>query len=73
MRNQSPSLDALDRSVIEYVVTCEHNGVRFFIADSPGNPATDILDRARRFRDFTDGELFAQVERRVDAWHGRAQ
>lgn len=51
--------DDLDRAAVEYVVTCVYEGTRFYVADSPGDPATDILERAKRFRYPDDAVLFA--------------
>ena len=41
--------EAFDRGAIQYIVTAIHNGVRLYVSEEIGY--TDILDRAKRYRD----------------------
>lgn len=49
------------------VVTCEENGIRFFIS-AESFCATDIPERAREYRDLTDAALAAARENQDPAW-----
>lgn len=40
--------ESTDRDMSSWVLTCEHNGTRFFVNDE--GTYTDMLSRARRFR-----------------------
>lgn len=42
--------EAIDREMSCWIVTRLHNGTRFYISDTEYEGATDIWERARRFR-----------------------
>ena len=63
------SHESIDKEMSQWLVSCEHKGTRFFL--TPEHTATDILERAARFRD-RDLALYAAVtEREAPAWAGR--
>lgn len=71
MREQARDYEALDQSAIEYLVTCELRGTRFYLSDNaPINSATDILGNARRFRDIDGAATMAHVLGRDAAYTG---
>lgn len=61
--------EATDKFYSSFVVTCEHNGTRFFLTDNKF--ATDIKRRAQIFRRIDDAERAASWERDdVKTWRG---
>ena len=59
---------AFDRGAIQYLVSCEKNGTRFYLTER--NTASDIQDNARRYRDATDAHLRALEARAEHSWKG---
>ena len=58
--------EAINREMSCYVVTSVRNGVRFFLTDQ--NLPTDILSRAKMYRDADLAYAAAQVATREYTW-----
>lgn len=55
--NSTDRFEDTDRDMSSWVLSCVHNGYRFFLSDS--GTYTDILGNARRFRWFDLAEAAA--------------
>lgn len=60
--------EAIDREMSRWLVSCEKNGTRFYLTDE--GTASDILSRARRYRDIAAAEVSADGARLERAWSG---
>lgn len=61
--------DSIDRAAAQAIVSCVVNSTRFYLTDM--HLASDIPERAKRFRDGTDANLTAIAERTSADWGGR--
>jgi hypothetical protein len=58
--------EAFDRGAVQYLASCIVKGTRFYLTDS--GTATDIQDRARRFRDYSQADHEAAQENALGPW-----
>jgi hypothetical protein len=49
--------ETIDRAASRAVLMCIRNGTRLYVADNASETATDILGRAKVYRDRTDAAL----------------
>ena len=60
--------EAFDRDAVQYLAGTIHNGVQFFLTAE--GTATDIQDRAARFRSYNEADACAWHARHETAWRG---
>ena len=60
---------AFDRGAVQYLVGAIVNGVQFYLTDDL--LASDIQDRARRFRSYNEADSYAFAQRGDPAWGSR--
>ncbi len=58
--------EATDRYMSSWVISCVHNGVRFYLTDN--HLATDIPDRAMLCPYIDHAEDVIEIENRLDIW-----
>jgi hypothetical protein len=61
--------ESFDRGAVQYLASCVVNGTRFYLTGDW--LATDIQDRARRFRWYGEADEASREARRDPAWCGR--
>ncbi len=60
--------EAIDREFSSYLVTCGLGKARFYL--TPERTATDMIERADRFRYHDEAEVVASEQRAERAWAG---